>query len=290
MPGQNKHYHNLRNKWALRHQALSQNLFKKHKNALSQFAVGSLSGLFLLTSPHLPSLPSPPKMLAQAQAPVKEIDKDIFLIADLSTVLPKDVRPLTQSEEEVIITILSRKFGFRVVSELEGKRLQRNYGLIGAEQHLTRYPGDTLWTHFSNQQEANLYSASGMAPGRGAWGYFAPTKETMTQQDILREKYYIAAQTFLAPGFNEHFAEYRDFFKFRKMLVVNSANGKAIVAVIGDAGPSVWTGKHLGGSPEVMVYLQRVDGSQKGPVLFFFIDDPDNTVPLGPIEVLGSRG
>lgn len=285
MPGKNTHYEKLKNKWRLRHKALSENLFKKHKSALSQFAVGSLSGLFLLTSPHFPSLPNPPKMLAQAQAPVKEIDKDIFLIADLSTVLPKDVRALTKSEEEIITTILSRKFGFQVSAELEGKRLERNYGLIGAEQHLTRYPGDSLWTHFANQQEANMYNASGMAPGRGAWGYFASSKGEMTAQNIMREKYYIAVQTFLASGFNEHFAEYRDFFKYRKMLVVNSANGKAVVAVVGDAGPSFWTGKHLGGSPEVMAYLERVDGSQKGPVLFFFIDDQENKIPLGPISV-----
>jgi hypothetical protein len=67
------------------------------------------------------------------------------------------------------------------------------------------------------------------------------------------------------------------------MLVVNPQNGKAVVAVIGDSGPAPWTGKHLGGSPEVMKYLQRYDGKQVGPVLYFFIEDPNNTVPLGPI-------
>ena len=125
-----------------------------------------------------------------------------------------------------------------------------------------------------------------MAPGRGAWGYFASSREAMSDEDIGKEKYYIAVQTFLAPEFNARVAEYRDFFKYRKMLLVNPYTGKSIVAVIGDAGPAVWTGKHLGGSPEVMRYLGRVDGSLKGPVLFFFIDDPENTVPLGPIHVL----
>ena len=55
--------------------------------------------------------------------------------------------------------------------------------------------------------------------------------------------------------------------------------------VIGDAGPAVWTGKHLGGSPEVMYYLEREDGARRGPVLYFFIDDPQDLVPLGPIQV-----
>jgi hypothetical protein len=33
-----------------------------------------------------------------------------------------------------------------------------------------------------------------------------------------------------------------------------------------------------------MTYLERVDGSQKGPVLYFFIDDPNDTIPLGPVQ------
>ena len=68
------------------------------------------------------------------------------------------------------------------------------------------------------------------------------------------------------------------------MLVVNPHNGKAIVVVIADAGPAQWTGKQLGGSPEVMKYLERYDGTQVRGVLYFFIDDPNNEVPLGPID------
>jgi hypothetical protein len=34
-----------------------------------------------------------------------------------------------------------------------------------------------------------------------------------------------------------------------------------------------------------MQYLERVDGSQKGKVIILFVDDPNNKVKLGPIEV-----
>ena len=34
-----------------------------------------------------------------------------------------------------------------------------------------------------------------------------------------------------------------------------------------------------------MSYLERFDGAQKGPVLYFFIDDPEDKIPLGPINV-----
>ena len=135
-----------------------------------------------------------------------------------------------------------------------------------------------------HSEDSVKYYSSGMAPGLGAWGYFTNSRSELTQKDIDREKYYIATQTFLAPGFAEHTGEYIAFFKFRKMLVANPANGRAIVVVIGDAGPAQWTGKSLGGSPEVMKYLERVDGRGKGPVLYFFIDDPEDKVPLGPIS------
>ena len=138
-----------------------------------------------------------------------------------------------------------------VTAELNGIRLNRSYGLIGAEQHLARYPGDTMASHFNTpngptpQDEIQRVYSSGMAPGLGGWGYFARSASEMTQEESDREKYYIAVQSFLAPGFAERTGEYIRFFKFRKMLVVNPQNGKSMVVVIGDAGPGKSTGKHL---------------------------------------------
>ena len=105
----------------------------------------------------------------------------------------------------------------------------------------------------------------------------------------MRERYYLAVQTFLSPGFAERVGEYRDFYRFRKMLVVNPKTGQAVVAVIGDAGPAAWTGKHLGGSPEVMHFVGLAKGPRKGAVLYFFIDDPDDKIPLGPVKATGKN-
>lgn len=282
-------YEHLKKVWSDRHKELEKEIFEKHKGSFEwlsqnskQFAVGSLAGLFLLTSPITPKIPT---SFPSASAEInKTIDKKVFLVYDLKSILPNEVRPLNQQEEANVSEVLSRTYGFRVVPELEGKRLNTSYGLIGQEQHLARYPGDTMLNHFEDPASAEQYWKYGMAPGLGAWRYFADSKDTMTQKDIDREKYYIAVQTFLAPGFNENVKEYVDFFKYRKMVVVNPQNGKGMVVVIGDAGPAKWTGKSLGGSPEVMTYLERFDGSQRGPVLYFFIDDPDDKIPLGPIN------
>lgn len=292
-PAKPSPYKQLAKKWSARHASAKEKLWSKHKEQLDwlvknipakhHLAAGSLSGLLMLTPPLASALPSP-SIHPEEQKPLT-IPKHTFLLTDIKAFLPDEVRPLTPEEEEKITSLLSDYFHFPVKAELEGKRLNRNYGIIGAEQHLMLYPGDTIATHFQTSEEANNFSRFGMAPGRGAWGYFAPSKAELTQKDIDREKYYIAVQTFLAPGFSERVREYYEFFKYRKMLVVNPQNGKAMVVVIGDAGPAVWTGKHLGGSPEVMKYLERIDGRHRGPVLYFFIDDPEDTIPLGPLEV-----
>lgn len=284
------HYEHLKDKWTARHKSLQEKLWLKHGNALSflidntkRFAVSSLAGLFLLGSQSLPKIAVAIPLIVNAQAP--NINKNVFLVSDLAHVLPSEIIPLTYDQEQKVSEILSRSFGLKVAAELDGKRLNRNYGIIGQEQHLSRYPGDTMSSHFDSNDDAKKYWSYGMAPGLGAWGYFVSSQEQLTEKDKLREKYYIAVQTFLIPDFNQRFAEYRDFFKYRKMLVVNPQNGKAIATVVGDAGPSQWTGKHLGGSPEVMNYLEREDGSKRGPVLYFFIDDPQDKVVLGPIAL-----
>ncbi len=286
---QNNQYQFLRNKWVRKHRDLAEKLSKKHRSSFQwlsenskQLALGSLGGLMILTSPVNKGLTGPQVKIASEEA--QKIDNKVFLVSDLSNILPSEVRPLTSEEESRVGEILSKTFGMKVSAILNELRLNRSYGLIGAEQHLRRYPGDTMSTHFDNPDDSANYYSSGIAPGLGAWGYFATSSSHMTEEDSMREKYYIAVQTFLAPDFNNKVALYRDFFRFRKMLVVNPENGKAVVTVIGDAGPAEWTGKHLGGSPEVMKHLERVDGAMKGPVLYYFIDDSNDLIPLGPVE------
>lgn len=237
-----------------------------------------------MTAPNPLALPVP-QLIHAKEAILAGFDQNASLAEKLQEDLPKEIRPLNLGEEEKILIKLSKNFGFVVKAEIEGIRINRNFGLIGGEQHLYRYPGDNLYAHAENTIDWAKYGSAGIAPGLGAWGYFAPSKQEFTEVDKIREKYYLAIQTFRAPGFAENVARYRDFFKFRKMLTVNPKTGQSVVAVIGDAGPAEWTGKHLGGSPEVMDALGLATGARKGPVLYFFIDDPNNQVPLGPIKI-----
>lgn len=278
-------YEYLRKKFIARHAVIQNNFWEKHKDALKTFALSSLSGFLLLSPPaaHY-QLPPPGPVISQDNA-LKDFDRNVLLAESLSKIIPAKVRPLEETAEKEITAVLSSYFGFKVTAQLDGIRLNRNYGLIGGEQHLYRFPGDNLYAHADNASDWAKYGDAGIAPGLGAWGYFVPSKSQFNEEDKMRERYYLAIQTFLAPGFAENFTKYRDFFKFRKMLVINPVSGQAVVAVIGDAGPAEFTGKHLGGSPEVIAALGLASGSRKGPVLYFFIADYSNQIPLGPVKV-----
>ena len=163
---------------------------------------------------------------------------------------------------------------------MEGEHLNTTYGYIGAEQHLPRFPGDTVSAHDELQH-------IGITPGRGAWGYFAPSRAQLTDDVIQKEKYYAVVQTMYLPDWERRLTYLRDWYKYRKVIVVNTENGKAVVAAIADSGPAVWTGKQFGGSPEVMNELGG-PRYKKGKVLLFFVDDPQNQVPLGPVDYFRS--
>ena len=112
----------------------------------------------------------------------------------------------------------------------------------------------------------------------------------MTEKDYLKEKYYAVVQTLYFDDWPERSGEIYNFFKHRKMIMINPENGTACVVVIGDAGPAQWTGKQFGASPEVMKALDLHLEWRKGKVLLLFVDDPEDKVPLGPIDFNIKKG
>ncbi|MBI4062620.1 hypothetical protein HY410_01740 [Candidatus Gottesmanbacteria bacterium] len=250
---------------------------KFREKAKRLLSTGALTGALLLSAPQLAHT------TRGGVAVLSPYELSQELKEKLLSLLPTDVSKLSIEQEKSLSQLFGSVFGIDVRAELDGNRLNHSYGYIGAEQHLPRFPGDTVYQHDALQQ-------AGITPGRGAWGYFANSKNKLTSDLIQKEKYYVAVQTMYLPDWNTRLSQLRDWYKYRKVLVVNPRSGKAIVAVIADAGPAAFTGKQFGGSPEVMDYLESKDGRQRGPVVLFFVNDPDNKVPLGPLEYNVERG
>ena len=182
----------------------------------------------------------------------------------------------SRQQEKKVETLVEKYTGVKARAVLEGERLNTSYGKIGLEQHLPRYPGDKIAQH-------DEFPKAGITPGLGAWGYFARSKKELTPDLWEKEKYYAVVQTLYLPDWAKRARYLRDWYKYRKVLIVNTQNGNSVVAAIADAGPAAWTGKVFGGSPEVMYHLGG-PGYTKGPVILLFVDDPENKVPLGPVE------
>src|SRR3989338_4888404 len=136
-------YECLRKKWTARHRSVQNKFWEKHGQALKHLALGSVGGLMLLSTPYNQPLPLSNLMVSRDDI-LKGYDSNFLLAQALSDKVPAQVRPLEPQEEKDIVDILSRNFGFAIRPEVDNIRLNRNYGLIGGEQHLYRYPGDNL--------------------------------------------------------------------------------------------------------------------------------------------------
>lgn len=256
-------------------------LGKIREHSAKILGAGALTGTLVLSPPGgLAALPPPHEIvekLTTTSEGVSKAPKEI-LIGALAELLPTKIRALSPEEEKYLSQLFESIMGVKAKANLEGEHLNTTYGLIGAEQHLKRYPGDTVSSHGEG-----VMLKEGIAPGLGAWGYFSPTKNKLSADLEETEKWYVVVQTLYLPDWNTRFRYLRDWYKYRKVLVVNTENGNAIVGAIADSGPAAWTGKHFGGSPEVMYELGG-PRYKKGPVLIFFVDDPENKIPLGPVD------
>ncbi len=253
---------------------------KLREHSAKLISAGALTGTLLLSPPTGASqLPSPSEISKSIDGIIDRNEKKLpqkDLIDAFNFMLPKEVRPLSRDEEKKLEQVIKDTTDIPAKASLEGEHLNTTYGYIGAEQHLKRYPGDILENH-------GPYYKEGIAPGLGAWGYFAKSKDKLTLDLVETEKWYAVVQTLYLPDWNSRQPYLHNWYKHRKVMVVNTKNGNAVVAAIADAGPAAFTGKHFGGSPEVMEYL---GGSRykKGAVLLFFVDDPENKIKLGPVK------
>lgn len=258
-----------------RHREIASRLIKKHKAVRQFIKAATLSGTLLLTQPTQPKLPpGTVQEMLKKEGYRNPKEAHTILSEELKRLLPTEPGQFSGESATRVSNLVWKLFDIRITQELDGHHLNHTFGWMGYEQHLKRFPGDTLASH-------GVALEAGMAPGLGAWGYFAPNQTSMTEETVLRERYYVAVQTMYTPEWNFMTYTQREWYKYRKVMVINPQNGRAIIADIGDAGPAQWTGKQFGGSPALMQYLDLDRGPRKGKVLLWFVD---GDAPLGPIE------
>jgi hypothetical protein len=198
--------------------------------------------------------------------------------SQVSNIAPNPGPVLSPEQETAVQDLIQKTYNVPAKAELEGIRLNAVYGVIAGEQHLPLYPGDKVANHTTDPTR----KLTGMVPGLPAWGYFEDSKDKVTDVDREAEEYYIAAQTFLAPGWKQNVPKYYEWFHGRKMIMINPETGNAVVVRIEDAGPSPSLHRTFGGSNEVIQAL-GLGRIRTAPVYGFFVDDPNDTIRLGPV-------
>ncbi len=270
--------HTTANQWLKEHSLEVDDFRQKSQQLL---AATSVAGSMML---HQPT-----NLQVNKQIQAMEREKDDQLLAQLSqeerelvmeklkSIVTMPPGQLNQEDELYIEQQLSDILGFSVTAELDGHRLNHTIGIMGGEQHLKRYPTDALTNH-------DAYQDAGIAPARGAFGWFTENGE-LTEKAVQMEKYYFAVQTLYLPDWNSNYDNLKPWYKFRKMIVVNPSEQMAVVGVVGDAGPAQWVKKQFGGSPEVIREGKIWSPESKGRVILLFVDDPNDSIPLGPINL-----
>lgn len=223
------------------------------------------------------------QLVGQADAKNKEVlshitqDEYQTLIDKMRAFVMMSAGHLEKDQELYLEQQLTDLLGFEVTAELDGHRLNHSLGVMGGEQHLRRFPSDDLSQH-------DAYLEAGIAPGRGAFGWFTEDGQ-LTSKAIMREKYYFAVQTLYLPDWNTNHSQLKPWYKFRKMIAINPHEELAVVAVVGDAGPALWVKKQFGGSPEVIREAKVWSPKSRGKVILLFVDDPQDKIPLGVINL-----
>jgi len=257
-------------KFFTRSTLLAYNLRQKSSRILA--GAGLVGSLLVMPMPQMASVPT------EVSEPVKSaLSNTQKILGNLQEIIPHQPAKLTPEQSAKVEDLIYKNTNIPVKAVLDGQSLNHHVGYVGFEQHLKRYPGDSLSEHDEIQE-------AGMAPGLGAFGYFAKDQKDYSTKNFLQEKYYCVVQTLYLENWNSDYRQLKDWYAMRKMLILNPVNGQAIVCVVGDAGPAEWTGKQFGASPETMQFLDLNKGPRKGLVLMLFIDDPENKIPLGPVN------
>lgn len=184
---------------------------------------------------------------------------------------------LPKQDEMYLEQQLTDLFGFEVNAELEGVRLPHTIGVMEALPHLRRHPTDTLVEHKRCQ-------SAGIRPVRGAFGWFTELGQ-LTEYGVLQEEYTFSVQADFLANWQTSPTILKNWLKFRKMVMINPADLRAVVGTIGDVGPSDWVHYQFGGSPETILDGKVWSPQSRGHVLMFFVNDPMNQVQLGPLDL-----
>lgn len=218
----------------------------------------------------------PPAQLQDLYAELTHEEHDA-VIEKMTSIAQQPAGHLPRQDELYLEQQLTDWFGFEVVAELESVRLPHSIGTMQAVPHLRRHPTDLLKDH-------TRCLDAGLKQTRSGFGWFTELGQ-LTPASILQETYYFAVHAQFISGWKGSPYLLKNWLKFRKMVMINPTEQRAVIGCIGDFAPAEWMQYQFGGSPEVIQDGKVWSPQTRGHVLLFFINDPMNQVQLGPLDL-----
>lgn len=174
---------------------------------------------------------------------------------------------------------LTELLGFTVSGSLENHSLTFHTGIIESLPHLRRFPTDSLPMH-------QRYVEAGLAHHRGIYGWFM-SDSSLSAQDELRERYFVSLPISTIPEWQTQTQVTSQWFKYRKVIVINPFDARAVVACVADNKATSHLQYQFGGSPELIREGLFWSPTALGKVCVMFVDDQLDLIPLGPINLQG---
>ena len=137
----------------------------------------------------------------------------------------------------------------------------------------------------TDTHEKHTYTHALLDSKRSTYGWFLE-QGAVTEQSELLEKYFVALPLYFFPDWQQDHKQTKQWYKHRKLVLINPIENMLVVVAVGAIGPTIPSRYQCGASPEVIIEGKFWTAAASGKSLLLFVDDPNNTVPLGPQQLI----
>lgn len=198
----------------------------------------------------------------------------IYKLREVAKLNPGD---LEQDDLLYLEQQLSDIFGFEVTSKLDDHKLPFTLGTMAAAPHQRRYPKDKLGEH-------NRYPEAGMTQTRSSFGWMLEAGQ-LSATATKQEQYGLSLPLAYLPEWQQDYSQLKDWYRYRKMLVINPFELKAIIASVINIDLVSTLKYQFAGTPELIRAGFIWSPKASGRVLVFFINDEPDNIKVGPINL-----
>jgi len=218
----------------------------------------------------------------------KQQEFDTQFAKKTPTTAVRDPRPTPQSEKDEIfaklqaaaasLTVLPEKealyleqqvsdlLGFEISSSFEEQKLTHSFGKMQALDEFSLQP------HTQSEDSYNVHGAR-LKHGRPTLGW--PKQTETTEQNHL----YLANHLVFLEDWHHKYAHYKNWYKWRKLLLINPFNRVFIVVELASYTLPNPMQYQFGGSPDLIRTSQAWSPEAQGLVCVFFIPDAARVQP-----------